>query len=165
MTVMRPAVGLLLIAVAACTTSQATPSTKVTTVAIAENAGGTVGLQRDPRIVDMLREVNPARIRHIDSMLVSFGTRNTYSDTVSDTRGIGAARRWIHSQFSQFSADCGGCLRVEFDTGTIDHPRMPGRPQRLVTNVAAWRPGRDTTRVIVIAPPARARSRACPALP
>jgi hypothetical protein len=98
----------------------------------------------------MLRDISPAQIYTNDSALVSFGTRNTYSDTLSQTRGIGAARRWIHSRFEQFSADCGGCLRVEFDTGSMTAGRMPGRPERLVTNVLAWLPGRDTSRVIVI---------------
>lgn len=98
----------------------------------------------------MLRDVDPLRIRAYDSALVSFGTRNTYSDTVSTTRGTGAARRWIHAQLSRFSADCGGCLRVEFDPAVMPTPRNPTSPQRLVTNVLAWLPGRDTSRVIVI---------------
>jgi hypothetical protein len=98
----------------------------------------------------MLRDVDPRRIYSYDSALVSFGTRNTYSDTVSPTRGIGAARRYIHAQFARFSADCGGCLRVEYDVGSITAQRLPGRPERVVTNVLAWLPGRDTTRVIVI---------------
>jgi hypothetical protein len=110
----------------------------------------TLSLQHDPRIAAMLRDVDPQRIRAYDSSLVSFGTRNTYSDTVSATRGTGAARRWIHAQLSRFSADCGGCLRVEFDPGIMPTPRNPTSPQRLVTNVLAWLPGRDTSRVIVI---------------
>jgi len=44
--------------------------------------------------------------------LVGFGTRHTLSDTVSETRGIGAARRWIKSTFKKISAECGGCLEV-----------------------------------------------------
>ena len=115
-------------------------------------AGGPTGtsLQRDSRIADLLLDIDARRIRAYDSTLVSFGTRNTYSDTLSTTRGIGAARRWIHAQLTRFSADCGGCLRVEFDTGSLEAPRLPGRPIRRVTNVLAWLPGRDTTRVIVI---------------
>jgi hypothetical protein len=107
-------------------------------------------LQEDGRIAVLLNEIDPRRIRATDSALVSFGTRNTYSDTVSVTRGIGAARRWIHAQLSQYSRDCGGCLRVEFDTGTVQTPRNRASPQRLVTNVLAWLPGRDTSHVIVI---------------
>ncbi|MCF8449447.1 MAG: M28 family peptidase [Taibaiella sp.] len=36
--------------------------------------------------------------------LRSFKTRNTGSDTLSATRGIGAARRWIHGKFEEISA-------------------------------------------------------------
>ena len=55
--------------------------------------------------------------------LVGFGTRNTLSDTLSDSRGIGAARRWIHAEFERISADCGGCLEVRYL-----HHLVPGRP-------------------------------------
>jgi hypothetical protein len=124
----------------------ASPRTTLT----ATPAASTLALQRDERIVALLRDVDPQRLRAYDSALVSFGTRNSYSDTISSTRGIGAARRWIHSQLLRFSADCGGCLRVEYDTGTVQTPRNPTSPQRLITNVLAWLPGRDTSRIIVI---------------
>lgn len=45
-------------------------------------------------------------------MLADFGTRHTLSDTVSDVRGIGAARRWIKAEFDKISNECGGCLEV-----------------------------------------------------
>jgi hypothetical protein len=110
----------------------------------------TMGLVEDARITALLRDVDPARIRVYDSTLVAFGTRNTYSDSLSPTRGTGAARRWIHSQFSSFSAACNGCLRVSFDTATAPTPRNRASPTRFVTNVVALLPGRDTMRVIVI---------------
>ena len=46
--------------------------------------------------------------------LVNFGTRHTLSDTVSNSRGIGAARRSIKASFEQISKDCGNCLEVSF---------------------------------------------------
>ena len=107
-------------------------------------------IQEDARIGALLRDVDPRRIRFYDSSLVSFGTRNLYSDTLSSTRGTGAARRWIHAQLTGFNRDCGGCLRVEFDTATMQTPRNTASPQRRITNVLAWLPGRDTSRVIVI---------------
>ncbi|NUR18303.1 MAG: M28 family peptidase, partial [Gemmatimonadaceae bacterium] len=94
--------------------------------------------------------VDPARIRRTDSTLVSFGTRHTMSDTLSATRGAGAARRWIHAELSRVAADCGGCLRVEFDPGMVTVTRHPDKPSVNVVNVLAWLPGRDTTRVIVL---------------
>lgn len=145
---------LVLAMAAACSSPQTNPSPSPQPVSpdLSNDMmlAPTLGLRDDARIAAMLRDVDPARIRVYDSTLVAFGTRNTYSDSLSTTRGTGAARRWIHSQFSRFSADCGGCLRVEFDTATAATPRNPGSPTRMVTNVAAWLKGRDTTRVIVI---------------
>src|SRR5262245_51952902 len=109
----------------------------------------TQGFQRDAAIANMLGEVDPKRIRFIDSMLVSFGTRNTFSDTLSSTRGIGAARRWIYSQFEQYSRDCGGCLKVEYDAKVQALTRAQGREVNIV-NVLAWLPGRDTMSVVVM---------------
>src|SRR5450432_1859894 len=57
--------------------------------------------------------VDPAELHATIEKLVSFGTRHTMSDTVSDTRGIGAARRWVAAEFAAMSRDCGGCLSVE----------------------------------------------------
>lgn len=54
------------------------------------------------------------RIEQDIRTLVGFGTRHTASDTLSTTRGIGAARRWIHSEFERISAACGGCLDVRY---------------------------------------------------
>src|SRR6476469_2572053 len=56
-----------------------------------------IGLARDTALAAALKDIDPARIRATDSALVSFGTRNTFSDTTSTTRGIGAARRWLHA--------------------------------------------------------------------
>ena len=110
----------------------------------------TIGLVRDAQLAAVLADVRPARIRHADSMLVSFGTRNTFSDTLSPTRGIGAARRWLHAQLTDVSRACGGCLRVEYDAAMVEVARHPQRPTVNVVNVLAWLPGRDTSRVVVI---------------
>lgn len=110
----------------------------------------TMGLRRDAGISRLLDELSAARIRNTDSILVSFGTRHTMSDTVSAMRGIGAARRFLFDRLSQYSRECGGCLRVEYDPAMIEVRRHPQRPTVNVVNVLAWLPGRDTTRVIVI---------------
>ena len=47
------------------------------------------------------------------------------SDTRSDSRGIGAARRWVKAQFEHFSADCGGCLEVVTPSRVFTGKRMP----------------------------------------
>ena len=113
-------------------------------------APSTLGLAKDPRIVAAMAEISPARLRRMDSTLVAFGTRNTLSDTLSPTRGIGAARRWIHAELARASADCGGCLKIEYDTGSAVVGRSPERPTVRMVNVVAWLPGRDTMRVVVI---------------
>ncbi|MGQ0642245.1 MAG: M20/M25/M40 family metallo-hydrolase [Gemmatimonadaceae bacterium] len=110
----------------------------------------TIGLQRDDRIVRAMADVSAPRIRAIDSALVAFGTRHTMADTLSATRGIGAARRWIHAELSKYAAACNGCLRVEFDPAMIVVDRHPNKPQVNVVNVLAWLKGRDTSRVVVI---------------
>ncbi|MFN0100284.1 MAG: M20/M25/M40 family metallo-hydrolase [Gemmatimonadaceae bacterium] len=110
----------------------------------------TMGLAKDAKIAAAFADVQPARLRTMDSVLVSFGTRHTMSDTLSATRGIGAARRWIHAQLSSYAKDCGGCLRVEYDTGSAVVGRSPERPMVRMVNVVAWLPGRDTNRVVVI---------------
>jgi len=75
--------------------------------------------QIDERIYDIIENVSSQRIQQDIEKLVSFGTRHTLSDTVSQTRGIGAARRWIKSEFDRISADCGDCLEVSFHKGLI----------------------------------------------
>jgi Zn-dependent M28 family amino/carboxypeptidase len=68
----------------------------------------------DPRIFAIVAASSPERIEADIQKLVSFGTRNTFSDTTSATRGIGAARRWIKSEFDRISQACGGCLDVRY---------------------------------------------------
>ena len=78
--------------------------------------------------------------------LVSFGTRNTLSDVTSATRGIGAARQWVHDELTRTSSR----LQVSFDTHQIP---MGGRITRDVElrNVVAVLPGRSPRRIYVSA--------------
>ena len=61
---------------------------------------------------EIIDDVSAERIEQDIRKLVSFGTRHTMSGTESDTRGIGAARRWIQAEFEKISKECGGCLEV-----------------------------------------------------
>jgi hypothetical protein len=79
---------------------------------------------RDPRLYGLIESVSADRIERDIRTLAGFGTRNTYSDTLSETRGIGAARRWIKAEFDRISADCGGCLDVYYQESIFQ-----GRPQ------------------------------------
>jgi hypothetical protein len=125
-------------------------TTSLTGGAAGEPVGIAIGLEPDPALVATLRDVSPARLRVTDSTLVAFGTRHTMSDTLSTTRGIGAARRWIHAELTRYGRECGGCLRVEYDPTMVVVERHPQKPSVNVVNVLAWLPGRDTTRVVVL---------------
>ena len=71
--------------------------------------------QSDPRIYDIVDSVSADRIEQDIRTLANFGTRNTFSDTVSETRGIGAARRWIKAEFEKISTACKNCLEVSYN--------------------------------------------------
>ena len=68
--------------------------------------------QTNPKVYDIIDAVSAEHLENKVQHLVDFGTRNTFSDTLSDTRGIGAARRWVKSEFDKISEECGGCLEV-----------------------------------------------------
>lgn len=94
----------------------------------------------NPEIAAIVSEIRPARIEAIVRKLAAFGTRDTFSDTQSDTRGIGAARRWIKGELESCSKASGGRLQVAFDTHHVDSgPAIP-RPIDIV-NVVATLPG------------------------
>jgi Zn-dependent M28 family amino/carboxypeptidase len=75
--------------------------------------------QTDARIYDIINEVSSTRIEKDIRTLANFGTRHTLSDTLSSTRGIGAARRWIKAEFDKISKDCGGCLDVFYQRSLV----------------------------------------------
>ena len=72
----------------------------------------TISAQTDTKIYDIINAVSADRIKADITTLTNFGTRHTLSDTISNTRGIGAARRWIKSEFDKISSDCNNCLEV-----------------------------------------------------
>lgn len=75
--------------------------------------------QTDPRIYRIIDSVSAERIKADITTLAHFGTRNTFSDTVSNTRGIGAARRWIKNEFDSISKDCNNCLEVFYQKDLV----------------------------------------------
>ena len=72
----------------------------------------------------VIEAVDAEHIQRTIDTLVGFGTRHTMSDTESDERGIGAARRWVHSQFEQNIAGHGksgdSTPKVYFDTHQVE---------------------------------------------
>jgi hypothetical protein len=68
----------------------------------------------DPRVHAIVDGASAARIEADIRRVADFGTRHTMSDTVSATRGIGAARRWLRQELEAISGACGRCLEVGY---------------------------------------------------
>jgi hypothetical protein len=103
-----------------------------------------------PELHDIGSAPSPARIEADIRKLVSFGTRHTLSETGSDTRGIGAARRWIHAGLERIPRACGGCLEVRYVSGTVrGEKRIPG-PVEVVSVIAIQRGVADPNRYVIM---------------
>ena len=109
--------------------------------------------KKNALVEKIVREVSAKNIKATIEKLVSFGTRNTLSDTASETRGIGAARRWLKSEFERYAQASDGRMAVEFfETVAPASQRIPS-PTRVVNVVATLRPeraGPSADRIIVI---------------
>ena len=68
--------------------------------------------QSERDFYQIIESVSANRIEQSINKLVSFGTRHTLSDTISNKTGIGAARRWIKKSFEEISSECNNCLEV-----------------------------------------------------
>ncbi|MAZ72209.1 MAG: peptidase M28 [Flavobacteriaceae bacterium] len=98
--------------------------------------------QTDAKIYNIIHTVSAERIEADITTLAGFGTRNTFSDTVSSTRGIGAARRWIKKEFETISKNCNNCLDVFYQKDFVKaegNRRVP--KDTWIVNVAAIQKG------------------------
>jgi hypothetical protein len=102
-----------------------------------------------PLLHTVVSQVEAERMRADITALVGFGTRHTMSETQSDTRGIGAARRWTEREFRRIGSECGGCLEIALPADTVTGPRVP-TPTAVVDVLAIQRGTGDPNRVIVI---------------
>jgi hypothetical protein len=117
----------------------------------AEKSSAKTRRDRDPLIIQIIKDVSPQRAQQTDEKLVSFGTRSTLSvnnpDAATASQGIVAARNWIKSEFERISSDCNGCLEVKTDT-FIEQPKGPkdriNKPTE-IQNVYAILKGTDPT--------------------
>lgn len=87
--------------------------------------------QTGSRLYDIIDSVSATRIEADITTLAGFGTRHTLSDTLSETRGIGAARRWIKKEFENISANCNGCLEVFYQKNLV----KAGENARIIRDV------------------------------
>ncbi|MCB0436918.1 MAG: peptidase M28, partial [Mangrovimonas sp.] len=98
--------------------------------------------QNQQEIYTIIDSVSSQRIKKDIKTLVDFGTRNTFSDTISNTRGIGAARRWIKQEFETISKNCNTCLEVFYQKDFVTkegNSRVPH--DAWVVNVVAVQKG------------------------
>ncbi len=107
----------------------------------------------DDRINEIISNVSAERIEADINKLVSFGTRHTLSDTLSETQGIGAARRWIKSEFEKISSSCDNCLDVKYHRGLVKSGESRRIPEDTwVVNVLAVKKGtRYPNRYVIMA--------------
>ncbi|MFI1745510.1 M28 family peptidase [Thalassobellus sediminis] len=78
-----------------------------------------ISAQTSEKLYDIVDAISRERIEKTTNILVNFGTRNTFSDTLSNTRGIGAARRWIKQEFETISNNCDNCLDVFYQKNFV----------------------------------------------
>jgi hypothetical protein len=96
----------------------------------------------DPYFISerLVTQIRPDSLKATLLALQAFHNRNTGSDTLSDSTGIGAARKWVLKQFERFSLQQSSRLLtgyLEFDQDVCDMGRHK--------NVVAVLPGRDTS--------------------
>lgn len=122
-------------------------------LALATTSLGELALSQtnsNPLLSSLATQAQSERLRTDVEKLVSFGTRHTLSETRSNTRGIGAARRWVEAEFKRISADCSGCLEVITVSDFVEgQDRIPNRTE--VVNVIAIQRGTlDPNRVVIM---------------
>ncbi|MCZ4244854.1 M20/M25/M40 family metallo-hydrolase [Pedobacter punctiformis] len=100
----------------------------------------------------MVKAVNADSLKSYITKMVSFGTRNTLSDQKSKKNGIGAARNWVVSKFSQFAKQSDGRLSAFLDTVTIKADGKRVDAPTLLGNAVAVLKGTDPNdkRVFVV---------------
>ncbi|MFN7928485.1 MAG: M28 family metallopeptidase [Blastocatellia bacterium] len=96
----------------------------------------------NPQIEKILAEISPANIETNIRKLASFGTRHTLSSQDNPTRGIGAARAWIKSEFERYSKESGGRLIVSEDDFIQPAANRVPQPTRLVSIIGTL-PGKQ----------------------
>ncbi|KAF2964382.1 hypothetical protein GQX73_g9190 [Xylaria multiplex] len=115
----------------------------------------TIGKTNGPQppsadLASILAHVDPGRIEATIKKLVSFGTRHTLSTQTSKTRGIGAARDWIHAEFQKYADASDGRLTVE----TVGYVQQPDGNRvtfaTLISDVVATLRGTDENRLYVV---------------
>lgn len=94
----------------------------------------------DPDILALVNEVSQQNLQAYVQTLEGFGTRHAFSETQSDSYGVGAARRWIYREFKTVGR---GRLQLRYDDFTLN-PASSGGFSVPQQNVVATLPGNGT---------------------
>lgn len=86
----------------------------------------------DPDILALVNAVSEQNLLVYVQTLQDFRTRNSFSDTQSDTEGIGAARRWIKTEFERVS---NGRMTVEFEDFTLNYAGLTANQRNIVATL------------------------------
>jgi hypothetical protein len=92
----------------------------------------------DPMVVDALNQVSQQQLMAYVRQMESFGTRNAFSRTDSETFGIGAARRWIFNEFVRVG---NGRLQVEFQDFPLSYDGYFADQSNVVATLPGTGPG------------------------
>lgn len=117
---------------------------------LAQAASGAPPPGEQPVLHAIATQVSARRIEADIKKLVSFGTRHTLSETESDQRGIGAARRWIESEFRRISESCDGCLEVVTQSDVISGEERIPEPTEVVNVLGILRGEHDPNRYVIM---------------
>lgn len=109
-------------------------------------------IQKDPEIEKMVSEVSIDSLKSYITKLVSLGTRNTMSTQTNSNRGIGAAREWVLSKFTEFAKQSGGRLTAFIDTTIYKKDGRRVNRDIVLGNVVATLKGTnpDDNRILII---------------
>jgi len=94
----------------------------------------------DDAIATLVGKVDEEKIELFVQKLASFGTRHTGSDTSSEVRGIGAARRWMYETLKSYAESGESGMTVKMQEWIGESRRI--KPTKMV-NVIATIPGTD----------------------
>lgn len=105
----------------------------------------------DNELQSILSQISPANIEATILKLVSFGTRHTLSSQSDPSRGIGAARDWLASEFRKVAAASHGQMTIDVVgyEQPVDGDRVPF-PVLISDVVATLKGSKDPDRLYLV---------------
>ncbi len=107
-------------------------------------------VRTNPLVENIVKEISADSIKVRVEKLESFGTRHTLSDTTDQSHGIGAARRWITSEFKRFAGTSRNQMTVEEQQSIAPASVRLPHPTSIVNIVATFRPAIPSSRFFIV---------------